>query len=91
MKKKPVPDPPIHLPPKPPFYTIHGETTPLEAIEHAHRLISGVAATIDEHCRLYPREPGIEVLANVIHIADWGSSLLLFAQDCLTDNNRPTS
>ena len=74
--KKLVPDPPrlklIHNP----YFSIHTDMTPPDALAHASELLRGVAETIDEHCRTYAGVPGLHMLSNAAHSAETARALI---------------
>jgi hypothetical protein len=73
--KKIVPDPPRCLI-QTPYFSVHSDISPEDAIIHGAELIRGVAETIDEHCRVHAGEPGLNTLANAAFAAE--SALILF-------------
>ncbi|WP_449430252.1 hypothetical protein [Pseudomonas putida] len=73
--KKLVPDPPPYKIINTPFFSIHSDITPPDAIAHASALMRGVAETIDEHCRIHAGEPGLNMLANAMHAAQSARAL----------------
>jgi len=75
IMKKIVPDPP-HLLIQTPYFSVHSDISPEDAITHGAELIRGVADTIDEHCRIHAGEAGLNTLANAACAVD--SALILF-------------
>ncbi|QHG68078.1 hypothetical protein [Pseudomonas putida] len=73
--KKIVPDPP-HLLIQTPYFSVHSDISPEDAVTHGAELIRGVAETIDEHCRHHAGEPGLNTLTNAAFAAE--SALILF-------------
>ncbi|MFJ4056570.1 hypothetical protein OSW16_25535 [Pseudomonas putida] len=66
--KKIVPDPPRPLITTP-YFTIHSDISPTDAIAHAGELLRAVVETLDDHCRDHAGEPGLNLLANANHAA----------------------
>ncbi|MEN8640762.1 hypothetical protein [Pseudomonas sichuanensis] len=72
--KKIVPDPPPKIPVTP-FFTVHADMYPPDALAHVNELLRGVSETIDEYCRNHPGELGLHMLANAAHAADIARAL----------------
>ncbi|WDY57755.1 hypothetical protein [Pseudomonas sp. PSKL.D1] len=68
--KKIVPDPPRHTFINTPFFSIHSEISPPDALAHACELMRGVIDTIDDYCQLHAGEPGLNILSNAAHATD---------------------
>ncbi|WDY57926.1 hypothetical protein [Pseudomonas sp. PSKL.D1] len=74
--KKIVPDPPRPKPPISPFFTVHTEMHPSDALAHASQLLRGVIETIDEHSRARAGEPGLNMLGNAMHASEIAHTLV---------------
>ncbi|MDF0732815.1 hypothetical protein P0Y43_19175 [Pseudomonas entomophila] len=74
--KKLVPDPPRLKLITNPYFSIHSDLTPPDALAHASELMRGVAETLDEHCRAYAGVPGLHMLANAAHAAETAQALV---------------
>ncbi|MDZ3994874.1 hypothetical protein [Pseudomonas sp. Teo4] len=72
--KKIVPDPPRRII-NTPYFSIHSDITPHDALAHASELMRGVAETIDEHCRIHAGEPGLNMLTNAAHATESARAL----------------
>nr|WP_314876440.1 hypothetical protein [uncultured Pseudomonas sp.] len=71
--KKIVPDPPTTTP----FYaSIHPDLYPPDALAHTSELLRGVSATLEQHCRNHPGQPGTCMLANASHCTDTARALV---------------
>ena len=73
--KKLVPDPPFKLITSP-YFSIHSDMIPPDALALASELMRGVAQTIDEHCRSQAGERGIGMLSNASHSAETARALV---------------
>ena len=82
--KKIVPDPPRPLS-STPYFTIHSDISPRDAIAHACELMRVVAETLDNHCRDNAGVPGLNLLANAAHAADSACVLAEHAKRRLED------
>ncbi|WP_434518206.1 hypothetical protein [Pseudomonas sp. NFX1] len=75
-----VPDPPrplIHTP----YFSIHSDISPHDALTQARELIRAVAQTIDEHCRAHAGEPDLSRLAHTAQAAESAAILLQHASE----------
>ncbi|BBH48178.1 hypothetical protein [Pseudomonas sp. KU43P] len=70
--KKIVPDPPRSSP----YFSIHSDMPPPDALAHASELLRGVAETIDEHCRTHSGESGLSMLGNAAHASETSRALI---------------
>ena len=68
--KKIVPDPPRQKILNSPFFSIHSDITPPDALIYACELLGGVADTLDQYCHLHAGEPGLNILGNAAHATD---------------------
>jgi len=68
--KKIVPDPPRQKILNTPFFSIHSEISPPDALVYATELLCGVIDTLDEYCHLHAGEPGLNILGNAAHATD---------------------
>ena len=82
--KKIVPDPPRPLITTP-YFSIHSDISPIDAIAHALELMRVVAETIDNHCRDHAGKPGLHLLVNAAHAADSACVLVQHAKRRLED------
>ncbi|QQE83847.1 hypothetical protein [Pseudomonas putida] len=82
--KKIVPDPPRPLI-STPYFTIHSDISPPDAIAHAGQLLRVVVETLDDHCRDHVGEPGLNLLANANHAAYSAYVLIQHAKGRLDD------
>jgi len=82
--KKIVPDPPRPLITTP-YFSIHSDISPTDAIAHALELMRVVAETLDNHRRDYAGNPGLNLLANAAHAADSACVLMQHAKRRLGD------
>lgn len=73
--KKLVPDPPLTLVTNP-YFSIHSDLIPPDALALASELLRGVAQTIDEHCRSQAGERGLGMLSNAAHSAETARALV---------------
>jgi hypothetical protein len=73
--KKLVPDPPFKLITHP-YFSIHSDLIPPDALALASELMRGVAQTIDEHCRSLANEQGAGMLSNASHSAEMARALV---------------
>ncbi|CAG8870089.1 hypothetical protein PS627_03845 [Pseudomonas fluorescens] len=73
--KKLVPDPPFKLITHP-YFSIHSDLIPPDALALASELLHGIAQTIDEHCRAQSGERGIGMLSNASHSAETARALV---------------
>ncbi|HKS11587.1 MAG TPA: hypothetical protein VJS90_00980 [Pseudomonas sp.] len=73
--KKIVPDPPFKLITSP-YFSIHSDLIPPDALALASELLRGVTQTIDEHCRSRAGEGGLGMLSNASHSAETARSLI---------------
>nr|WP_314618214.1 hypothetical protein [uncultured Pseudomonas sp.] len=67
-----VPDPPRATP----YFSIHSDMPPTDALAHASDLLRGVAETIDEHCRTHSGESGLSMLGNAAHASETSRALI---------------
>lgn len=67
-----VPDPPRATP----YFSIHSDMPPTDALAHASELLRGVAETIDEHCRTHSGESGLSMLGNAAHASETSRALI---------------
>lgn len=67
-----VPDPPRATP----YFSIHSDIPPTDALAHASELLRGVAETIDEHCRTHSGESGLSMLGNAAHASETSRALI---------------
>lgn len=74
--KKIVPDPPRPKLVANPYFSIHSDMPPPDALAHASELLRGVAETIDEHCRTNAGEPGLNMLSNAAHASETSIALI---------------
>lgn len=73
--KKIVPDPPLKLICNP-YFSVHSDLIPPDALALASELLSGVTQTLDEHCRSRAGEQGLGMLSNAAHSADMARTLV---------------
>ena len=73
--KKIVPDPPFKLITSP-YFSIHSDLIPPDALALASELMRGVAQTIDEHCHSQAGERGMGMLSNASHSAEMARALV---------------
>jgi hypothetical protein len=73
--KKIVPDPPFKLITSP-YFSIHSDLIPPDALALASELMRGVAQTIDEHCHSQAGERGMGMLSNASHSAEIARALV---------------
>lgn len=74
--KKIVPDPPCLKLINTPYFSIHADLIPPDALAHASELLRGVSETLDEHCRSVAGAPGLNMLANAAHAAETARALI---------------
>lgn len=67
-----VPDPPRATP----YFSIHSDMPPTDALAHASELLRGVAETIDEHCRTHSGESGLSMLGNAARASETSRALI---------------
>lgn len=65
-----VPDPPRQKILHTPFFSIHSDITPPDALVYAAELLCGMIDTLDEYCHLHAGEPGLNILGNAAHATD---------------------
>ncbi|MDF2490051.1 MAG: hypothetical protein K0S77_2673 [Pseudomonas sp.] len=73
--KKIVPDPPANLITTP-YFSIHSEMIPPDALAHASELLRGAEDTLDQYRREHGAEPGLNMLANVLHSTEMARVLV---------------
>ncbi|CAG8864538.1 hypothetical protein PS627_01080 [Pseudomonas fluorescens] len=73
--KKIVPDPPAKLITTP-YFSIHSEMIPPDALAHASELLRGVEDTLDQYRRGHAAEPRLNMLANVLHSTEMARVLV---------------
>lgn len=73
--KKLVPDPPRLKLVSNPYFTLHSDLIPPDALALASELMRGVAETIDEYCRASAGIPGLQMLANAAYSAETAQAL----------------
>ncbi|CAG8865205.1 hypothetical protein PS627_01157 [Pseudomonas fluorescens] len=73
--KKIVPDPPFKLITSP-YFSIHSDIIPPDALALASELLQGIAQTIDEHCRSQAGKRGLGMLSNASHSAETARALV---------------
>lgn len=74
--KKIVPDPPRIKLLNNPFFSLHSDLLPHDALAHASELLRGVAETIDEHCRAHAGLQGFNMLSNAAHASETARALV---------------
>ncbi|OCT32874.1 hypothetical protein [Pseudomonas putida] len=74
--KKIVPDPPRLKLINTPYFSIHADLIPPDALAHASELLRGVSETLDEHCRSMAGTSGLNMLANAAHAAETARALI---------------
>ncbi|MCI0911757.1 hypothetical protein [Pseudomonas putida] len=87
--KKIVPDPPRSKLLTNPYFSIHTDMPPPDALAHASELLRGIAETIDEHCRTHAGEPGLCMLSNAEHACETSRALIEHALTGLYNAQRP--
>ncbi|MBA1201522.1 hypothetical protein G7009_07075 [Pseudomonas capeferrum] len=73
--KKLVPDPPFTLITNP-YFSIHSDLIPPDALALASELLCGVTQTIEEHCRSQAGKHGLGMLSNASHSAEMARTLI---------------
>lgn len=73
--KKIVPDPPTKIIATP-YFSIHSDMIPPDALAHASELLRGVEDILDEYCRNHAGDPGLNMLANAMHSTEMGRVLV---------------
>ena len=73
--KKIVPDPPAKLITTP-YFSIHSEMIPPDALAHASELLRGAEDTLDQLRRDHGGEPRLNMLANVLHSTEMARVLV---------------
>ncbi len=73
--KKVVPDPPSKLITTP-YFSIHSDMIPPDALAHASELLRGVEDSLDEYLRRHAGEPGLNTLANALHSTEMARVLV---------------
>ncbi|MDD1963215.1 hypothetical protein NP534_24230 [Pseudomonas sp. 39004] len=74
--KKIVPDPPRLKLFNTLYSSIHPDLIPLDALSVASEMLLGISETVDEYRRIHTGEPGLHMLANVVHCADTAHALI---------------
>ncbi|MFJ4157722.1 hypothetical protein ACIPZF_23360 [Pseudomonas sp. NPDC089752] len=82
--KKIVPDPPRPLITTP-YFTIHSDISPTDAMAHACELLRVAVDTLDEHCRAHAGEPGLNLLTNAAQATDSARVLVEHAKRRMKD------
>ncbi|MBA1202975.1 hypothetical protein G7009_14620 [Pseudomonas capeferrum] len=78
--KKIVPDPPHSVNPlkiiATPYFSIHSEMIPPDALAYASELIRGLEETLDEYCRSHAGESGKYMLGNAMDSVEMAQALI---------------
>lgn len=73
--KKLVPDPPFKLITHP-YFSIHSDLIPPDALALASEILRGVVQTIDEHCCSQAGERSLGMLSNASHSTETARALV---------------